>query len=125
MSELQRNVTPLTRGIIWFVEDEGDLNNPFYAEIDYLLDGLLTQNLQHSGSVSSRVIVGKNFNKSFYLMIVKERRREEIESFLSLFKNDLLAEEDILVIDQAVLFAQIKTDFKEISSHLRFLGDGI
>jgi hypothetical protein len=119
MNELRRVVTPLTAGIIWFVKDETKLSNPHYKEIDYLLDGLLTANLKASTVTTSRVIVGQNFNKPLYVMILKEPKREEIESYVALFKKDLVAESDILVIDEWNGLPELKKEFKEISTHLK------
>ena len=121
MSNLINQVTPLTRGIIWLAKDESEEINPLYQQIDYLLDGLLTSNLKTSHNVSSRVIVGKNFDKSFFVMIIREPKRQELESFLSLFQKELLPEDDIIVIDESQSFERIKSDLKKISGHIRFL----
>lgn len=121
MSNLINQVTPLTRGIIWLAKDESDELNPLYQQIDYLLDGLLTSHLKTSQNVSSRVIVGKNFNKSFFVMIIREAKRQELESFLSLFQKELLPEDDVIVIDESQSFERIKSDVKKISGHIRLL----
>jgi hypothetical protein len=121
MNDLIKQVTPLTLGIIWFVKDESDLSNPHYREIDYLLDGLLTANLKVSKIDSSKVIVGQNFNKSLYVLILKEAKASEIQSYVSLFKKDLTAETDILVIDEWKGLPDLKKDFKDISPNLRLL----
>ena len=121
MSNLINQVTPLTRGIIWLSRDESDEGNPLYQQIDYLLDGLLTSNLKTSHNVSSRVIVGKNFDKSFFVMIIREPKRQELESFLSLFQKELLPEDDVIVIDESQSFDSIKSDLKKISGHIRLL----
>lgn len=120
MNELLNEVTPLTRGIIWLTKDESDTKNPHYKEIDYLLDGLLTANLQTSVDVSSRVIVGKNFNQSLYVLIAKELKRTEIESYLSLLK-DLTSENDILVIDEVSEIEKLKSQVGKLSTHFRVI----
>lgn len=119
MNDLKSQVTPLTTGLIWLTKDESNIKNPHYSEIDYLLDGLLTANLKVSDSVSSRVIVGRNFDKPLYVMIVREPKSAEFESFVSLFKKDLGPENDVLVIDEWDGFEKVKKDLKEIGQHLK------
>lgn len=121
MNELINQVTPLTRGIIWLVKDESDVENPHYREIDYLLDGLLTANLQTSKDVSSRVIIGQNFNQALYVMVIKEAKSAEIQSFLALLKNQLGPENDIIVIDESNALPGLKAELKSIGPHLRTL----
>jgi hypothetical protein len=120
MNELIKHVTPLTRGIIWLAQDEKNVQNPRYAEIDYLLDGLLTANLKASPSVSSRVIVGQNFNHSLYIMVASEIVPSEFNSFVSLLKN-LTPENDILVIDETNSLAKIKPQLASLTPHLRII----
>lgn len=118
MNDLKALVTPLTRGIIWLTKDESDIKNPHYSEIDYLLDGLLTANLKNSESVSSRVIVGQNFDKPIYVYVAKEVKATELSSFVSLLK-DLKPEDDVLVIDELNAYDKLKTDLKSLSGHLK------
>jgi hypothetical protein len=120
MNELIKHVTPLTRGIIWLVQDEKNVQNPRYAEIDYLLDGLLTANLNATPTFTSRVIVGKNFNHSLYIMIAREIVPSEFDSFVSLLK-DLTAENDILVVDENDSLTKIKPQLASLNSHLRII----
>ncbi len=121
MSNLLNQVTPLSRGLIWLTENERDVQNPYYKEIDYLLDGLLTANLNTDKEVSSRVIVGNNFDKLFYVLVAREILRPEVDSYLSLFQEDLVAENDILVIDEAKSFEKLKPLIKSISSQIRLI----
>lgn len=121
MNDLKSQVTPLTRGIIWITQDESNSSNPHYGEIDYLLDGLLTANLKVATELSSRVIIGQNFGNSLYVMIVREPKSSELESFVSLFKKDLGPENDILVIDERDGFSKIKGDLKEIANHIKLI----
>lgn len=120
MSDLIKNVTPLTRGIIWLVKDERDVHNPIYSEIDYLLDGLLTANLHVTNSASSRVIMGKNFNQLLYVLVAQNVVPAEFNSYVSLFKN-LTPENDILIIDEMKAVDKIKPLLKNLSSHLRII----
>lgn len=119
MSKIVDQVTPLTRGIIWLTKDESNISNPHYQDIDYLLDGLLTKNLQASSAVSSKVLVGKNFGNSLFVMIVKEIIRNEVESFVTLIKSDLGPENDVIVIDEWDGLSLLNKEAKDIQSNLR------
>lgn len=121
MSEIRKEVTPLTTGIIWLTKNEVTPQNSYYEDVDYLLDGLLTANLRAANGVSSRVIVGKNFGRSLYVMIVNELKAAELESYLSLFKNDLTTENDLLVIDETEGFENLRKQVGKLSSHLRII----
>lgn len=118
MSDLIKRVTPLTTGIIWLVQDETNAAHSNYSDIDYLLDGLLTANFKGFEGVSSRVIVGQNFNKPFYVLVLKEVRNIEIESFVTLVKKNLLPENDIIVINQSGEFDKLRPLLKDIQNHL-------
>jgi hypothetical protein len=119
MSNVFTHVTPLTRGIIWLVKDEADVRNSNYAEIDYLLDGLLTANLKSSTDLSSRLIIGQNFNSPLYVMIIKSINKNEVESFVSLIKKSLGPENNIIVLDECNIIHELKNELKDIHSHLR------
>lgn len=121
MSSLLNQVTPLTRGIIWLTKNERDVQNPYYKEIDYLLDGLLTANLNTAKDLSSQVIIGNNFDKLFYVLVAKDVLPAEVNSYLSLFQNDLVSENDILVIDESKSFEKLKPLVKSISSQIRLV----
>lgn len=121
MNDLIKQITPLTRAIIWIVKDECQPSHPFYAEIDYLLDGVLTANLKTNKELTSRVIVGKNFNKPIYVMIVKDMKSNELQSFATLVKQDLKDENDIIVLDEAHGLEKLKQELKSISSHMKVL----
>lgn len=120
MNEIIKEVTPLTRGIIWLAKDEKDSKSSHYKEIDYLLDGLLTANLNAGSEFSSRVIVGQNFNTSLYVLIAKELKANEIDSYASLLK-DLGPENDILVIDEVSGLDKLKSAIGKLSTHLRVI----
>jgi hypothetical protein len=119
MNELIKQVTPLTIGVIWFVKDETQVSNSHYREIDYLLDGLLTANLKVSAVTTSRVIIGQNFNRPLYVMLIKEAKESEIDSYISLFKKDLSPEHDVVVIDEWDGLKDLKKEFKDIIGNLR------
>ncbi len=118
MSDLIKLVTPLTRGIIWLVKDASNTSNPRYNQIDYLLDGLLTANLKAASDSSNKVIFGQNFNQPLLVMIVNEIKSNEVQSFVSLFK-DLGPENDILVIDEWDGLSKLKIELEEIHSNLK------
>lgn len=118
MSDLIKLVTPLTRGIIWLVKDASNTSNPRYNQIDYLLDGLLTANLKAASDSSNKVIFGQNFNQPLHVMIVNEIKSNEVQSFVSLFK-DLGPENDILVIDEWDGLSKLKIELEEIHSNLK------
>lgn len=120
MSDLIQEVTPLTRGIIWLLKDEPGTDNSYYRDVDYLLDGLLTSNLEVTKNVSSRVIVGSNFNESLYVMVVYQLKDKELNSYLSLLK-DLSSENDILVIDEANKYEDLRKSVGKLSSHFRLI----
>jgi hypothetical protein len=121
MNDLMKQITPLTRAIIWIVKDECQPSHPFYAEIDYILDGILTANLKANKELSSRVIVGKNFDKPIYVMIVKDIKSNELQSFATLVKQDLGPENDILVLDEAQGLDKVKSELKSISGNIKVL----
>ena len=120
MNDLTKLVTPLTRGIIWLLKDEICINSPHYTQIDYLLDGLLTANLQVSSIASNKVIVGQSFNKTLYVLIVHEPIPSEIQSYVSLLK-ELGPEDDIIVIDESQKLQELKKEFKSISSSFKVI----
>lgn len=120
MNDLIKEVTPLTRGIIWLLKEEASTKNPHYEAVDYLLDGLLTANLRTSQEVSSRVVVGQNFNHSLYVLIAKDIKQNELDSYLTLLK-DLGPENDILVIDEQNGFDKLRSAVGKLSSHLRVM----
>ena len=116
-----KQITPLTRAIIWIVKDECLPSHPFYAEIDYILDGILTANLKVNKDLSSRVIVGSNFNKPIYVMILKDMKTNELQSFAALVKQDLHPENDILVLDEADGLNKLKSELKTISANMKVI----
>jgi len=121
MSSLLKQVTPLTRGIIWFPKVDFLNTNPNYEDIDYLLDGLLTANLNHSLGFTSKLIIGRNFKSPLYVMVIQEVRESEIQSFVSLIKKDLHPGTDVAIVDEMNKFHMIKNELREISSYLKLL----
>jgi hypothetical protein len=121
MSNLLKQVTPLTRGIIWFPKVDFLNTNPNYGDIDYLLDGLLTANLNQSLNFTSKLIIGRNFKSPFYVMVIQEVRESEIQSFVSLIKKDLHPGTDVVIVDEMNKFHLIKNEVREINSYLKLM----
>ncbi len=121
MSNLLKQVTPLTRGIIWFPKVDFLNTNPNYGDIDYLLDGLLTANLNQSLNFTSKLIIGRNFKSPFYVMVIQEVRESEIQSFVSLIKKDLHPGTDVAIVDEMNKFHLIKNEVREINSYLKLM----
>jgi hypothetical protein len=119
MNKLIDQVTPLTRGIIWLVNERPEVSNPHYGELDYLLDGLLTANLANTENFTSQVIIGNNYNSPLYVMIIKEINAREVESYVSLLEKDLITENDFIVIDESKNFEKLKPHIKKISSRIK------
>lgn len=99
MSDLIREVTPLTKGIVWLRPEELSSQSDHYQAIDYLLNGLLTATLKNNSSQTA-LLMGQNFNRSIYVFATqKEVKQNELASFFSLLEKDLGTEDKILVVD--------------------------
>jgi hypothetical protein len=119
MNNIISQVTPLTRGVLWFPGSNLVPDSDSYKALDYLLDGLITSSLNASESWDSRVIVGRSFNSSLYVLIVREFNNAEFDSFIRLIKPQLRSDNDLLVIDEAEVFQNIRTKVpKDISSQI-------
>ena len=64
MTDLLAQVTPLTKGILWFAANEIGVQQRFYKDIDYLLNGLLTATKNSSPDFKSLVLIGENFGNN-------------------------------------------------------------
>jgi len=120
MSNLPNQITPLTKGILWLSADVSPANN-HYREIDYLLDGLLTASLVENKDSKSQLIIGENFGKPFYVMIVIEQKENELLSFLQLIKKELGTESNIVVIDEKASLEGIKPTLKDLIPYFKML----
>lgn|SRR5690606_14724233 len=120
MSDIRKFVTPSTAGIIWLAK-EGDLSNsPYYSDVDYLLNGLLTLNINAAPELSSRTLVTESFGKKLFVLIIQKVQENELESFLSLFQ-DLSSENDFVLIDESDNISKIKSKISSLESRLRIL----
>lgn len=99
MNDLVREVSPLTRAIVWLRPAIFTAQQTHYKPIDYLLDGLLTATLKnHLGE--STLLVGQSFNRELYVFVTeKAPKKNELESFFSLLEKGLRAEDRILIVD--------------------------
>lgn len=99
MNDLVQEVSPLTRAIVWLRPGEVSRNDSHYKAIDYLLDGLLTATLKEN-THSTALLVGKNFDRNIYVLVtLKDPKKSELESFLSLIEKELISEDRILIVD--------------------------
>lgn len=119
MSNLISSVTPQTAGILWLRPIEVSTTTPEYQAIDYLLDGLLTATSSSVIDSGSKVIIGKNFNRSLTVFIVTdETKPQEFESFFSLIKKDLKADDRILVVDDMNSYEKLRPKIpKDLLTH--------
>ncbi len=99
MSDLIREVTPLTKGIVWLRPEELSSKSEHYQSIDYLLNGLLTATLKNNATQTA-LLMGQNFNRNIYVFATqKEIQKNELASFFSLIEKELGNEDKILVVD--------------------------
>lgn len=99
MSDLIREVTPLTKGIVWLRPEELSSQAEHYKAIDYLLNGLLTATVKNNTNQTS-LLMGQNFNKKIFVFTtLKDIKKNELTSFLSLLEKDLGSEDRILIVD--------------------------
>jgi hypothetical protein len=99
MNEINREVSPLTRAIVWLRPSEVSPNDVHYKSIDYLLDGLLTASLKENKN-DTALLVGRNFDRQIYVFATtKDPKKNELESFLTLLEKELISGDRILMVD--------------------------
>lgn len=108
MTDLLAQVTPLTKGILWFTTSELNIQKSFYKDIDYLLNGLLTATRNSSSDFKSHVLISENFGKSFYVLAGTSVADSEIRSYFDLVANQLEGESEFLVIDESAAFSKFE-----------------
>ncbi len=108
MTSLLSQVTPLTKGLLWLSSGEVSLETPYYKDVDYLLNGLLTATLKASGADGGHVLLSENFGHPFYVLVAKDFSEKEIASFFELIKSQLNEESNILLIDEMEAFAKVQ-----------------
>lgn len=108
MTDLLTQVTPLTKGILWFTSNELNVQKSFYKDIDYLLNGLLTATRNSSTDFKSHVLISENFGKSFYVLAGANVTDADIRSYFDLVANQLEGESEFLVIDESASFSKFE-----------------
>lgn len=108
MTSLLSQVTPLTKGLLWLSGGEVSLEMPYYKDVDYLLNGLLTATLKASAAEGGHVLLSENFGQPFYVLVANNYSEKEISSFFELIKTELNEESNILLIDEIEAFAKIQ-----------------
>jgi hypothetical protein len=121
MSELLSEVTPLTTGIVWLLDEKTYSGQAHFPVVDYLLNGLLTSYLQKSTFKSSQVFISSNYSKDLYVFVIKDLVEAEINSFINLVQVSMGADNHILVIDDQRNFENLRNHFDLIRSRLRLL----
>jgi hypothetical protein len=122
MNDIVAQVTPLTRGVLWFPAGAIAAQSPTFQALDYLLDGLLTSSLSTTEASSSRTIIGKSFNNDLYVFVAQEVRNNEFDSFLRLVRPQLKSDNDLIVIDEAEIFSKLRNQIpKDLGPQFRML----
>lgn len=122
MTSLLAQVTPLTKGLLWLTSGEISSTSPYYKDIDYLLNGLLTATLQSSSAEGGHVLLSENFGNQFYVLVSNAFSEKEINSFFELVKTLLNDESNILLVDEAQAFGKIQnTAPKEVKSKINLI----
>ncbi len=114
MTDLLAQVTPLTKGILWFASNEISVQKSFYKDIDYLLNGLLTSTRNSLPDLNSHVLISENFGKSFYVMAGNNVKEADIRSFFALISTQMEGESEFLVIDETASFAKFQKIIPEV-----------
>jgi hypothetical protein len=122
MTSLLSQVTPLTRGLLWLSSGEVSLETPYYKDVDYLLNGLLTATLKASTADGGHVLLSENFGQPFYVLVANNFSEKEIASFFELIKTQLNEESNVLLIDEMDAFAKVqKLAPKEVKSKINLI----
>lgn len=100
MTNLLSQVTPITKGLLWFTNGDISPEKTYYKDVDYLLNGLLTATLNGSESAGAHVLVSENFGNSFYVIVGNKISEKEFSSFYNLIAPQLTGESNILLIDE-------------------------
>lgn len=108
MTDLLAQVTPLTKGILWFTTGELNPQMSFYKDVDYLLNGLLTATRNSSPDCTSHVLISENFGKNFYVLAGNNVNETDIRSYFDLVATQLEGESEFLVIDESSSFTKFQ-----------------
>ena len=108
MINLLAQITPQTRGLLWFTSQPLGPERPFYKDVDYLLNGLVTSTLATSGAKPCHVLVGENFGQLFYVLIGQALPEKELTSFFELIKPRMNDGASLLLIDENQSFIKVQ-----------------
>lgn len=108
MINILSQVTPLTRGLLWITSGPVSVEKPFYKDVDYLLNGLLTATLKSSEAAGGHVLISENFGQTFYVIVGSDISDSELKNYFELIKPQLGGESNLLLIDEAQSFAKIQ-----------------
>lgn len=108
MTNLLAQVTPLTKGVLWFTNGAVSTDLVIYKDVDYLLNGLLTATLNSTTTNQSHVLVSENFGNPFYVIIGNEFKDSEISSFIDLVKPHMMGDNHLVLIDENSIFAKFQ-----------------
>ncbi len=117
MNSLLNQVTPSTRAIIWLTQADIAPSHSWYKSMDYLLDGLLTANRDSLAQGKSHLLVGKNFGHPFFLLVVRELEKKELDGFVTVVYPELKEGQKILVMDEDQNFESLKKQAPEKIRH--------
>lgn len=121
MSDLIKEVTPLTRALIWLMPSEVSPTQARYKEIDYLVDGLLTATFTHSPQ-TSHLLMGKSFGRDLYVYCISDNSPKMMESYVSLMEKELGGEDRILIIDDRTEGPPVEKSFpKTLQPRISYL----
>lgn len=108
MNSLLAQVTPLTKGLLWLTNSTVAPGNPFYKDVDYLLNGLLTATLRASDASNGHVLISENFGQTFYAYVGSINSEKNIRSFFELIAPLMGQENNLILIDEIGAFPQIQ-----------------
>lgn len=109
MTNLLSQVTPLTKGLLWFTNGIPSPEKSYYKDVDYLLNGLLTATLRSSSASGPHVLMSENFGQAFFVIVGNKVSDSEFSSYFNLISPLLAGEGHILLIDENGEFEKIPT----------------
>lgn len=99
MNSILSQVTPLTKGLLWLTNGPMTPENPFFRDVDYLLNGLLTATLKSSEATDGHVLISENFGQTFYVYVGPVSGEKHIRSFFDLIAPQIKQENNLVLID--------------------------
>jgi hypothetical protein len=102
---LSEIVGPEHLGIIWVESKDLSERPSLFYELDYLLDGLLTDSIKQKAAAEQSFFLGQSFNRPFFLFKGSKDSiscKQNMESLKAILDNLDLKARDILVIGKGV-----------------------